>query len=249
MIQTRLRHVLLIIAMCFSVNLTASENGHWGYEEGQSGPQHWGELDEKFTICATGKSQSPVNLTGMIEGQLPDIKFKYQAGGELILNNGHTIQINYKPGSSITVSGQTFELKQFHFHSPSENTIVDHAFPMEAHFVHADTAGNLAVVAVMIEEGVKNPELEKAWSRMPEKANDRQSVFINVDANKLMPSSLDYYRYNGSLTTPPCTEGVWWLVMKKSITASKDQIEKFTHTLHHPNNRPVQPINARMIVQ
>lgn len=243
------RHILFTASLCLWVTATAAEKGHWSYEQGQTSPEHWGELDEKFTTCKTGKSQSPVNLTDMIEGQLPEIEFKYKAGGDLILNNGHTIQVNYKPGSTITVSGHTFELKQFHFHAPSENTIIDHSYPMEMHFVHADKNGNLAVIAVMFEEGPKNIELEKAWSRMPEKADGRQSLFINVDANKLMPSSTDYYRYNGSLTTPPCTEGVWWLVMKNYITASKEQIEKFAHTLHHPNNRPVQPVNARMIVK
>jgi carbonic anhydrase len=120
---------------------------------------------------------------------------------------------------------------------------------MEGHFVHADKDGNLAVVAVMFEEGAKNPELEKAWNRMPEKADDRQELFIKVDASKLMPASLDYYRFNGSLTTPPCSEGVTWLVMKNPVTASKEQLEKFSHTMHHPNNRPVQPVNARMIVK
>lgn len=249
MIKIFLRFSLLFTTLIFSYHSLAAENAHWGYEAGHSGPENWGKLDEKFSVCATGKSQSPVNISNMIEGDLPAVEFKYQAGGELILNNGHTIQVNYKPASSITVSGHTFELKQFHFHAPSENTIMGRSFPMEAHFVHADKDGNLAVVAVMIDKGAKNTELEKAWSRMPEKAGDRQSLFIQVDARELLPANRDYYRFNGSLTTPPCTEGVWWLVMKNSITASSEQIEKFSHTLHHPNNRPVQPIHARMIVQ
>ena len=246
---TMFRTTIMITTLCLSTNLMATEEKHWSYGEGKNGPAHWGELDEKFAACSTGKSQSPVNLTGMIEGQLPEIKFNYQMGGELILNNGHTIQVNYKPGSSITLSGNTFELKQFHFHAPSENTILNKSFPLEAHFVHADKDGNLAVVAVMFEEGAKNIELEKAWSRMPEKADERQALFIHVDANQLMPVLRDYYRFNGSLTTPPCSEGVWWLVLKTPATASKEQLEKFSHVLQHPNNRPVQPINARMIVQ
>ncbi|MBI3187198.1 MAG: carbonic anhydrase [Gammaproteobacteria bacterium] len=249
MIKNNLQHALIILTLTLSFNSVGSDKAHWSYESGKNGPENWGHLEDNFITCSTGKSQSPVNLTNMIEGDLPGIEFAYQAGGELILNNGHTIQVNYKPGSTISVSGHTFELKQFHFHSPSENTILNRSFPMEAHFVHADKAGNLAVVAVMFIEGAKNPELEKAWNRMPEKADDRQSLFINVDARQLLPVIRDYYRFNGSLTTPPCTEGVWWLVMKNHVTASKEQIEKFTHTLHHPNNRPVQPINARMIVQ
>ena len=240
---------LVLVALSITSSLQAAEQGYWSYADDNNGPAHWGQLDSKFSLCSNGKTQSPVNLTNMIEGQLPGIEFKYQIGGELILNNGHTIQVNYKSGSTITLSNNTFELKQFHFHAPSENTILGKSFPLEAHFVHADKDGNLAVVAVMVEEGAKNIELEKAWNRMPEKADERQALFINVDADKLLPANRDYYRFDGSLTTPPCSEGVWWLVMKNPVTASKEQLEKFSHTLHHPNNRPVQPINARMIVQ
>jgi carbonic anhydrase len=242
---------LITFAACFGLlNVAhAEEKLHWSYNNDNTGPDHWGELDPKSATCATGKNQSPVNISNTIEGDLPAIEFNYKPGGELILNNGHTIQVNYKPGSTITVSGHTFELKQFHFHAPSENTIESKSYPLEGHLVHADKDGNLAVVAIMFEEGAKNAELEKAWGQMPEHADDRNKLFIEVDADKLLPTNRDYYRFTGSLTTPPCSEGVWWLVMKNGVTASKPQIEKFMHTLHHPNNRPVQPANARMIVK
>ena len=247
--MTKYHAILLLTSLCVAGSVFATDKGQWSYQQGATGPEHWGTLDDKFITCAAGKNQSPINLTGMIEGQLPEIEFNYKTGGELILNNGHTIQVNYQPGSSISISGSTFELKQFHFHAPSENTILDKSFPLEAHFVHADKAGNLAVIAVMFKVGAKNTELEKAWNLMPEKANERQSLFINVDASKLLPVLRDYYRFDGSLTTPPCSEGVWWLVMKSPLTVSTEQLEKFSRTLHHPNNRPVQPINARTVIQ
>ncbi len=225
-----------------------SAGTHWSYS-GEEGPALWGQLDPEFATCATGKNQSPVNLTGMVEGELPKIDINYKTGGGEIVNNGHTIQVNYASGSSISINSHQFELKQFHFHSPSENAIEGQNFPMEGHFVHADKDGNLAVIAVMFKEGEANTELAKAWAQMPKEAGDKVHLSASVDATKLLPADHDYYRFNGSLTTPPCSEGVWWLVMKNYDTASPEQIKQFTHTMHHPNNRPLQPVNARVIVQ
>ena len=179
------------------------EKAHWGYS-GHEGPEHWGELDPKYSPCSEGKNQSPVNLTGMIESALSPITINYQSGGNEILNNGHTIQVNYKPDSNIAVSGHTFELKQFHFHSPSENTIEGHSYPMEAHFVHADKDGNLAVIAVMFKEGEKNAALEKAWALMPGHADVKHSLPESVDANLLLPRdhaylSLQWFPHNATL--------------------------------------------------
>lgn len=226
----------------------ASGKTHWGYS-GHEGPENWGELATEFATCSSGRNQSPVNLTGMIEGDLPELRINYKAGGNEIINNGHTVQVNYAPGSTITVGKRTFELKQFHFHSPSENRIEGRPYPMEAHFVHADKSGNLAVIAVMFIIGEHNAELEKAWSSMPHEAGDKHDLHDAIDASILLPKERTYYRFNGSLTTPPCTEGVNWFVMKSFDTASKDQVKKFFQTMHHKNNRPVQPINARVIIQ
>ena len=239
---------ILIVGICISTNAMPDGEVHWSYS-GDMGPEHWGKLDFGFSTCSSGKNQSPINLTGMIDGEVPEVEVNYEFGGNEILNNGHTIQINYAPGSTITVSGHTFELKQFHFHSPSENTIEGHSYQMEAHFVHADNGGNLAVIAVMFEPGERNVELEKAWAHMPENAGEQHSLPSMVDANAILPHDRDYYSFNGSLTTPPVSEGVRWLVMKHIDTASKAQLETFAHTIHHPNNRPVQPLNARLIVQ
>lgn len=224
-----------------------SKSVQWGYS-GHGSPEHWGELKSGYWACAEGKNQSPINLTDFVDADLPPITFNYRADGNQILNNGHTVQVNYFWGSGAVVDGQTFELKQFHFHAPSENHIDGKSFPMEAHLVHANAEGDLAVVAVMFEEGAENPALAQAWAHMPEQTGDKHNLPERINAEDLLPTNRDYYRFSGSLTTPPCSEGVRWLVMKTPITASKEQIDHFTHVMHHPNNRPVQQTNMRPIV-
>ncbi len=239
---------LIFVTFYLASTAFAGDKVYWGYS-GKEGPEYWGGLSSEFSPCSEGKNQSPIDLSGMIEGELPALTVNYEAGGNEILNNGHTIQVNYEAGSTIKLNDHQFELKQFHFHSPSENTIEGESFPMEAHFVHADKEGNFAVIALMFITGDKNLELEKAWAQMPEKPGEKNKLAKNVNAGLLLPQNHDHYRFNGSLTTPPCSEGVWWFVMKETVTASKEQIEKFSHTMHHPNNRPVQPVNARMILK
>ncbi len=219
----------------------------WTYS-GKAGPDHWAHLSSDYAACG-GKNQSPINLTGFIEADLQAIDFTYQPGGNEILNNGHTVQVNYAEGSRIVVDGIRFDLKQIHFHAPSENQINGKSYAMESHLVHADKDGNLAVVATMFTEGKENKTLAQAWSHMPEKSGDKQALSSPVAAEGFLPAKRDYYRFNGSLTTPPCSEGVRWLVMKETVAASKEQIQAFTHILHHPNNRPVQPTNARPVLQ
>lgn len=177
------------------------------------------------------------------------IVFDYKGGSEEILNNGHTVQINAAPGSSITIDGDRFELKQFHFHAPSENHTNGKSYPLEAHLVHADKDGNLAVIAVMLTTGKANTALAKAWAQMPEKAGDQYGLTSKISPLEILPRNRSYYRFNGSLTTPPCSEGVRWLVMKQPVAASREQIEAFVHVMHHPNNRPIQPVNARPVLE
>jgi len=255
-ISTRNTHLMrkcrtalyLVKGMVISSAALSEDHASWSYS-GKGRPALWGQLNPEFATCSSGENQSPVNLTEMVEGELPRIDINYKAGGREIVNNGHTVQVNYAHGSTITINGHQFELKQFHFHSPSENLIEGREFPMEGHFVHADKDGNLAVIAVMFKVGESNAELEKAWVQMPQKVGEKIFLSSPVDAAKLLPANQDYYRFNGSLTTPPCSEGVWWFVMASSDTASEAQIEKFSQTIGHPNNRPIQSINARMIVQ
>lgn len=224
------------------------KTAHWGYT-GKIGPEYWGELDKSFATCSSGRNQSPIDLGNMLEADLPALDINYTVGGTKVINNGHAIEIEYAPGSTLTAEGHTYELKQFHFHAPSENTIKGESFAMEAHYVHADADGNLAVIALMFKAGADNTELEKAWSYMPEYAEQSNELPDPLNGDILLPQNHDYYRYNGSLTTPPCTEGVTWIVMKDYQTASQDQIDRFVHVMHHDNNRPVQPINARLIIQ
>lgn len=229
-------------------NTFAAEAPHWGYGE-STGPQHWSALDSSYATCGSGKNQSPINLTNIVGAKLPKLDIKYTGNGSNVVNNGHTIQVNYQPGSTLMIDGDSFELKQFHFHSPSENQINGQSFPLEGHFVHADKNGNLAVIALMFKEGQANPVLDKFWQQMPEKEGGNYKLSTKVSARDLLPNNTDYYRYDGSLTTPPCSEGVRWFVMKQPVTISKQQVEKFSHVMHHPNNRNVQPLNARLVLE
>ncbi|MFZ0258142.1 MAG: carbonic anhydrase [Gammaproteobacteria bacterium] len=220
----------------------------WGYT-GKIDPSHWGELSSEYALCAGGKNQSPVDLANVTEADLPPIEFNYSSNGKEILNNGHSIQVNYAAGSSIVVDGHEFHLLQFHFHSPSENLIDGKSFPMEGHLVHADENDNLAVVAIMFEEGETNSTIAELWKQMPGTAGDKQELNSTISASALLPDSKDYYYFNGSLTTPPCTEGVMWMVMEQPVSISESQVAAFTGVIGHPNNRPVQPVNARRILE
>jgi len=228
----------------------AAEKSHWGYE-GKEGPGHWAALSPEYSTCA-GKSQSPVDLVQarMIEAELPALVLSYQPTPLNVVNNGHTIQVDYSGPSTLQLDGRTFHLKQFHFHSPSENLIDGKSYAMEAHLVHADDDGNLAVVAVMIESGAANAFLGKVWANLPATAGGRsQPAGVSLNVADFLPADRDYYRYDGSLTTPPCSEGVRWLVLKRSVTASPQQVEAFQHLMHHANNRPAQPLNARVVLK
>ena len=243
--------VVLFIAMILICSGLAFAEGkkHWGYS-GHEGPSHWGELSPEFELCGSGKNQSPVDLKGMIEADLEPIIFDYKPMPLEVVNNGHTIKVAYENESSIKIEGQTFKLLQVHFHSPSENLIDGKSFPMEAHLVHADDNGNLAVVAVMFEKGADNSTINTVWAHMPFKVGKVVSQSkIPVDLNEMLPENRDYYRFNGSLTTPPCTEGVRWFVMKEALQTSQKQLDVFHAVMHEDNNRPVQPLNARPVMK
>lgn len=242
------KKLLAMSTLLITTGAMAGGDTHWSYS-GAEGPEYWGKLSPAFSACGEGKNQSPINLQGFTEAELAPVTFNYSQGTTGIVNNGHTVKLDYKPGSAIEVDGHSFELKQFHFHSPSENRINGKSYPLEAHLVHADKDGNLAVVAVMFEKGEENAVLKKAWAHMPEKSGKALKKALSVNASELLPADRDYYRFNGSLTTPPCSEGVLWLVMKAPVSASAEQIEKFTHVMHHDNNRPVQAVNARTVLK
>ena len=240
---------LLCAAMLFAScsAFAAEQHVHWDYS-GDQGPENWAKLTPEFGACA-GKNQTPVNLTGFIKADLNPLKFNYKVGGSQILNNGHTVQVVYDAGSNVVIDGIEYELKQFHFHAPSENEIKGESYPLEGHFVHADKNGNLAVVAVMFKEGKANPVLENLWAHLPAKEGDKIALTPAHNALDLLPKNHAYYRFSGSLTTPPCTEGVRWIVMKKPVFVSKAQIDAFKKVMGHDNNRPLQAVNAREILE
>ncbi|WP_457597047.1 carbonic anhydrase [Hydrogenimonas sp.] len=239
------------IALSATMAIAGDHTIHWGYS-GHGGPEHWGELSDDFKMCMIGKNQSPIDLRTDIafETKLPPIEFDYHTKAFDIVDNGHTEKVDINPGSTITVDGIKFELKQFHFHTPSENRIDGKSFPLEAHFVHADEHGNLAVIALMFEYGKPNETLERIWRKLPEKPGVKHACSMTAaDVMALLPKDKSYYRFNGSLTTPPCSEGVRWLVLKTPVTVSKAQVQKFARIMGHANNRPVQPLNARVILK
>ncbi len=235
----------MLLASCSA--FAAEQHPHWGYS-GDNGPNNWAKLTPEFGACA-GKNQTPVNLSGFVKADLKPLKFSYKTGGSQILNNGHTVQVVYDAGSNVVIDGVEYMLKQFHFHAPSENQIKGESFPLEGHFVHADKDGNLAVVTVMFKEGHENAALKDLWAHMPAKEGDKIALSPAFDAAKLFPKNHEYYRFSGSLTTPPCTEGVRWIVLKKPVFVSKAQIDALRKVMGHDNNRPLQPINAREILE
>jgi len=221
---------------------------HWTYE-GKEGPENWGKLNTEFVTCEAGRNQSPINIENSTHASLKPLKVVQRYAVKDIVNNGHTVQANFKEGNFLILDNAVFQMKQVHFHAPSENQINGKSYPLEAHFVHADSKGNLAVIAVMFNEGKANVALESLWLQMPHEIDSPVDLKSRVLASELTPVNRTYYRFSGSLTTPPCSEGVRWLMMKTPLTASKAQIAMFEETVKHHNNRPIQPLNGRVIVE
>lgn len=238
-----------VLATCLVIVSTASVassgKNHWGYE-GPEGPSHWGELADDYATCKTGKNQSPINISGLKAASLAGIKFDYKHSALDIINNGHTIQINYAPGSSINLGGKIYKLLQFHFHSPSEHTVDGMPYDMVAHLVHRADDGQLGVIAVLMKKGKKNAVIDAIWSIMPTHAGEKKQTDTKINVANLLPTSTTYYNYSGSLTTPPCSEGVNWMVLKHPVEVSSDQVAAFTN-IFSKSVRPVQPLHGRSI--
>jgi carbonic anhydrase len=189
-----------------------------------------------------------VNLTDFVEAELAPIEIDYTSEATEIVNNGHTIQVRFAPGSRIRVSGRQFQLEEVHFRTPSEHLIDGKSFAMEAQLMHRDAEGNQAVIALLYDEGAANRAIGRLWAKLPEEPGDRLPVTAGLKAEDLLPNDRDYYRYNGSLTTPPCSEGVWWLVLKQPLSASRWQVATYAELMHH-NSRRAQPLNARPVLK
>ncbi|HEY1399547.1 carbonic anhydrase [Roseateles sp.] len=225
--------------------LPAAAASHWEYT-GANGATHWGEIDPSFAACASGHRQSPINIVKTVKAALPALDFHYGSAAPTIWNNGHTVQVNLPAGNTLAVGGQTYELLQFHFHTPSEEHINGKSEPMVAHFVHKNAAGELGVVAVLIRVGRANAAWEPVFRHLPRVGEKITVDELSLDLAALLPKSLGYYDFAGSLTTPPCSEGVHWMVLKEPVTLSSRQIAAF-RKLVGKNARPVQALNARLV--
>ena len=233
----------LVMASLLSIGWAGGDK-KWSYDK--TGPKYWGLLKETFSACSEGRAQSPVNLTGAVNAQLPSLGFDYKPSPLEVEHKGHTIQVNIQPGSFLEIDDERFQLLQFHYHTLSEHTVDGQHFPMELHLVHANEAGELAVVGILMAIGKPNVLIDTLWHQLPghPEITIKSPIFINPA--DLLPGERSYYRYDGSLTTPPCSEGVRWHVLTQPIGVSQAQVELF-HTIIGPSARPVQPLNDRTI--
>jgi len=242
--------VLLVGAVVLgSVGPRAQWRTQWSYE-GTNGPDHWGDLDPEYAACNIGKQQSPIDIRNAKKAQLPAIRFEYKIGPLKIINNGYTaVRVNYARGNGnfLMVGDQRYELTQFHFHHPSEESIHGKAYDMVAHLMHAASDGKVAAAAVFLKAGGANTTVHQLWEHMP-KTPGKEEVIAGVEINPtgLLPHDTSYYMYMGSLTAPPCTEGVTWFVLKTPVDISAEEISAFAELYPH-DVRPTQPINGRIV--
>ncbi|MEJ7597827.1 MAG: carbonic anhydrase family protein [Kofleriaceae bacterium] len=217
---------------------------HWGYDD-KLGPEAWGSLDPEWGACQAGKAQSPIDISPRAS-TASAIEFHYKPTPAHLIDNGHTIQVGFAPGSTIEIDKHSYELVQFHVHTPSEHAVAGERFPLEVHLVHKDKAGKLAVLGVLYDVGPESPQLAEVWSHWPAKQDKEVKLRKPFDPNKLLPETRTVFRYDGSLTTPPCSEGVVWNVMRRTMTDSKGHLGVLA--AHYKQNaRPLQPLNERMV--
>jgi carbonic anhydrase len=218
---------------------------HWSYE-GETGPANWGKINAAWSKCDTGTRQSPIDLRDGMKVDLEQISFDYKPSGFNVVDNGHTVQVTVGGGNFITVQNRSYELLQFHFHRPSEERVNGKGFEMVVHMVHKDPEGKLAVLAVLLERGKGNNLIQTVWNNLPLEKLDVVSPNVVLDVAEILPQRRDYFTFMGSLTTPPCNEGVLWLVMKQPMQASPAQMALFSR-MYPLNARPIQASSGRMI--
>ncbi len=217
----------------------------WGYT-GTHGAYNWGMLDSKFQACLKGTKQSPINIATYEAQKMPPLKAAYAQSDLKVMNNGHSVQVNYDAGSSLESDGKAYALKQIHFHTPSEHYIDGAPYPMEAHFIHEAEDGAMAIVGVMLKVGEKNETIQKIWDHIPGIGETAIAKDLKISAANLLPRTGIYFQYEGSLTTPPCSENVKWHVMQDPIALSADQLRAF-QAVYPVNARPIQPLNGRIV--
>ena len=226
----------------------AADASRWSYS-GATGPAKWAKLEKDFVACAQGKTQSPIDIPDAEarKGDLPPLLFDYRPSPLRIIDNGHTIQVNYMPGSTVSVAGTRYELVEFHFHKPGEEKISGKGHDMEAQLVHRSKDGKLAVIAILLDEGKESALIKTLWANLPQ-TKDKENVVdaVKINVLELLPRDKGYYTFAGSLTTPPCSEEVRWKVMKTPVELSPAQLSAFSEVFKM-NARPVQPLNGRKV--
>ncbi|MBF0092960.1 MAG: carbonic anhydrase family protein [Alphaproteobacteria bacterium] len=243
--------VVLSLALAVSFSAHAGENSptdpHWSYE-GERGPAAWGKLTPEFSACAAGQTQSPINIADAESAEMVPITPRYRVSPLDAVYDGRMVQVNVAAGSSVAIGDRTYRLLTYHFHTPSEHLVDGRAYPMEIHFVHKNDAGEWAVLGVLVEPGEANLAAQEVWDNLPSKpgVHARQERIL-VNARDLMPETLGYYRYTGSLTTPPCREGVNWFVLKTPMQFSAEQIKQISDVMGR-NARPVQERHNRIVL-
>jgi carbonic anhydrase len=230
-----------------AASAAASVAKAWAYE-GEAGPAAWAGLKAEYGLCAKGKRQSPIALQDGIAVDLEPIVFQYQSSGFTVIDTGHTVEVRLPPGSAIEVRGRRYALKQFHFHRPSEEHINGRGFEMSIHLVHADEQGRLAVVALVVSPGQAQGVVQSVWNNLPLERNEEWPARGEINPAELLPAERGYYTYMGSLSTPPCSEGVLWLVLQQALELSAEQISIFSR-LYPMNARPLQPAHGRLVKQ
>jgi carbonic anhydrase len=240
--------VVLMLSCACAPQQAEPVPAHWTYE-GEEGPSHWGELDKAYVVCGTGKSQSPIDIANPSEQDLTNISFHYQPSDVNILNNGHTVQVNYDAGSYMELDNTRYDVVQFHYHAPSEHTMDGEPFPAELHIVHKNADGGLAVIGILLEEGTENAAYQPFIDNLPAEKTDPKDAGVKINVMDMIPSVQTTFRYSGSLTTPPCTEGVNWLLMTSPVDLSMRQLTVLDSLFEGGNNRPVQPINDRTLME
>lgn len=222
----------------------------WGYT-GETGPAQWGEISKEYATCQTGIKQSPIDIQSATASKLglPALNMQYVDGPTRFRSINHTLQATMSSyaSNSIEVDEKIYYLKQLDFHAPSEHTLNGKTFPLELQLVHKNPHGDIAIVAVMFDVGEPNQAIQNLWESFPAMEDSSMPIFSPVNINQLLPDNKTYWRYRGSLTTPPCTEGVTWAVLKTPVTLSADQLDKFHYIVGSANNRPPQPLNERKI--
>jgi carbonic anhydrase len=242
------RSIVACVLLSAAVVANAAEHHvHWSYS-GEGGPDNWGSLESDFSQCKLGKEQSPIDIKDAAIGHFSPLDFNYKTSRGEVVNNGHSVQVNVADGGSLNLEGVPYKLVQFHFHTPSEEKIDGKSFAMVVHMVHRSADGKLAVVAVLLKEGKADAALGPVFEKMPQTVAEHSKVHVSIDPASILPSDHGYFKFNGSLTTPPCSEGVKWMVLKQPVEVSSAQLSAF-RALYPMNARPVQPLNGRKVEQ